>query len=346
MKLKEFQHYLKEHHIDLAFLVHPDINLTYFTGLKISYGYLAISPTKAVLFHTQLDTPPTIKNITKKLLQKSWEKSLPGRRPKVVGINKEVLTLASFERLKKLFPRAKFEDISGCLKELRAVKTPQELEYIKKACEISTRAFELTLAELNHKTLKTEQDVALFLEKKMREQGGEIGFPTIIAMGKNAATPHHVTSLAPLHKGFLLFDFGASYNHYCADMSRTVYLGSPSVSEREIYTLLQQSQQAPIKGVAEGKALLDLDKIARKILGKQATRFIHSLGHGIGLEVHEAPSFVKEVKVQQNVPFTIEPGVYFPGKFGIRIEDTLYWDGKRVCVLTQFTKDLIVLPGF
>src|SRR3989344_4300062 len=294
MKLKEFQHYLKEHHIDLAFLVHPDINLTYFTGLKISYGYLAISPTKAVLFHTQLDTPPTIKNITKKLLQKSWEKSLPGRRPKVVGINKEVLTLA----------------------------------------------------ELNHKTLKAEQDVALFLEKKMREQGGEIGFPTIIAMGKNAATPHHVTSLAPLHKGFLLFDFGASYNHYCADMSRTVYLGSPSVSEREIYTLLQQSQQAPIKGVAEGKALLDLDKIARKILGKQATRFIHSLGHGIGLEVHEAPSFVKEVKVQQNVPFTIEPGVYFPGKFGIRIEDTLYWDGKRVCVLTQFTKDLIVLPTF
>ena len=226
------------------------------------------------------------------------------------------------------------------------MKTPQELEYIKKACEISTRAFELTLAELNHKTLKTEQDVALFLEKKMREQGGEIGFPTIIAMGKNAATPHHVTSLAPLHKGFLLFDFGASYNHYCADMSRTVYLGSPSVSEREIYTLLQQSQQAPIKGVAEGKALLDLDKIARKILGKQATRFIHSLGHGIGLEVHEAPSFVKEVKVQQNVPLTIEPGVYFPGKFGIRIEDTLYWDGKRVQVLTQFTKDLIVLPIF
>ena len=346
MKLKEFQQYLKKHHIDLAFLVHPDINLTYFTGQKISYGYFAITSTNAVLFHTQLDTLPILKNISKKLLIKGWEKSLPMKRPKVVGINKEVLTLASFERLKKLFPSAKFKDISGCLKELRAAKMPQELEYIRKACEISTRAFEMTLAELKRKTLKTEQDVALFLEKKMREQGGEIGFPTIIAMGKNAATPHHVTSLAPLHKGFLLFDFGASYNHYCADMSRTVYLGSPSVSEREIYTLLQQSQQAPIKGVAEGKALLDLDKIARKILGKQATRFIHSLGHGIGLEVHEAPSFVKEAKVQQNVPFTIEPGVYFPGKFGIRIEDTLYWDGKRVCVLTQFTKDLIVLPGF
>jgi len=346
MKLKEFQQYLKKHHIDLAFLVHPDINLTYFTGQKISYGYFAITSTNAVLFHTQLDTLPILKNISKKLLIKGWEKSLPMKRPKVVGINKEVLTLASFERLKKLFPSAKFKDISGCLKELRAAKMPQELEYIRKACEISTRAFEMTLAELKRKTLKTEQDVALFLEKKMREQGGEIGFPTIIAMGKNAATPHHVTSLAPLHKGFLLFDFGASYNHYCADMSRTVYLGSPSVSEREIYTLLQQSQQAPIKGVAEGKALLDLDKIARKILGKQATRFIHSLGHGIGLEVHEAPSFVKEAKVQQNVPFTIEPGVYFPGKFGIRIEDTLYWDGKRVQVLTQFTKDLIVLPIF
>ncbi len=346
MKLSQFQHYLKEHHIDLAFLVHPDINLTYFTGQKISYGYLAISFTNAVLFHTQLDTPSSLKNISKKLLTKGWEKSLPVKRPKVVGINKEVLTLASFERLKKLFPRAKFEDISGCLKELRAAKTPQELEYIRKACEISTRAFEMTLAELKQKMLKTEQDVALFLEKKMREQGGEIGFPTIIAMGKNAATPHHVTSLEPLHKGFLLFDFGASYKHYCADMSRTVYLGSPSVQEREIYSLLQQSQQAPIKCVAEGKALLDLDKIARKILGRHAKHFIHSLGHGIGLEVHEAPSFVKRAKVQQNVPFTIEPGVYFSGKFGIRIEDTLYWDGKKVQVLTQFPKDLIKLPIF
>ncbi len=346
MKLPQFQLYLKEHHIDLAFLVHPDINLTYFTGQKISYGYLAISSTNAVLFHTQLDTLPTLKNITKKLLKKGWEKSLPVRRSKVVGINKEVLTLASFERLKKLFPRAKFEDISACLKELREVKTLQELKYIKKACEISTRAFELTLGELRKGRLHTEQDVALFLEKKMREQSGEIAFPTIVAMGKNAATPHHVTSLEPLHKGFLLFDFGASYKYYCADMSRTVYLGSPSTSEREIYSLLQQSQQAPIRAVKEKVTLLDLDKVARKILGKQATRFIHSLGHGIGLEVHEAPSFVKSAMVQQNVPFTIEPGVYFPGKFGIRIEDTLYWDGRKVQVLTQFPKDLIALSIF
>ncbi len=343
MKLREFQKYLGGKRIDMAFFVHPDINLTYFTGQKISYGYLAISSTNAVLFHTQLDSPSSLKNINKKLLKKGWEKSLPVKRPKVVGINKEVMTLASFERLKKLFPRAKFEDISACLKELRAAKTPLELEYIKKACEISVRAFELTIEELRKKRLLTEQDVALFLEKKMREQGGEVAFPTIIAMGKNAATPHHATSLTRLGLGFLLFDFGASYKHYCADMSRTVYLGNPTEKERELYNLLQQVQQAGIMAVAEGKELVDLDKIVRQKLGKFEKYFIHSLGHGIGLEVHEAPSFVKKMSVQRNIPFTIEPGVYLPNKLGIRIEDTLYWDGK-VKVLTQFPKDLITIP--
>ncbi len=343
MKLKEFQGRLAEKHIDLAFLVHPDITLTYFTGQKVSYGYVVISCSKALLYHTQLDTLPVLKGVGKKLLTKGWEKGLPVRRPKVVGINKESLTLASFERLKKLFPKAKFQDISGILKELRAVKTEQELGYIRKACEISVRAFELTVEELRKKRLHTEQDVALFLEKKMREQGGEVAFPTIIAMGKNAATPHHTTSLTRLRQGFLLFDFGASYKHYCADISRTVYLGTPSGRERGIYMLLQQSQQEGVKGVAEGVALVELDKIARRTLGKSEKYFTHSLGHGIGLEVHETPSFVAGVKVQKYVPFTIEPGVYFLGKFGIRIEDTLYWDGRRVKVLTRCSKELITI---
>jgi Xaa-Pro aminopeptidase len=343
MKLNEFQSRLKEKKVDVAFLVYPDINLTYFTGQKVSYGYLAIGCSRAVLYHTQLDTLPVLGGVAKKLLKKGWEKSLPTKKPKVVGINKESLTLTSFERLKKLFPHAKFEDISSILKELRAVKTKQELKYMKKACEISVRAFESTLDELKKKKLQTEQDVALFLEKKIKEQGGEVAFPTIVAMGKNAATPHYVTSLTPLHKGFLLFDFGASYKHYCADMSRTIYLGAPNTRDREIYTLLQQVQQAGIIGVAEGKELVDLDKLVRQKLGKYNKYFVHSLGHGIGLEVHEAPSFVKNMKVQKNVPFTIEPGIYIPHQLGIRIEDTLYLESEKVQVLTQFPKDLITI---
>ncbi len=342
MKLPALQSYLQEHHIDLAILVHPDINITYFSQQKLSYGYLIITPKKAILYHTQLDTPPAIPHITKKLLKKNWEKALSPSHIKTIAINKESLTLSSFDRLKSLFPKAKVHDLSPYLKELRTTKTPKELLYLKKACDISTHALKQTLLELKKHTLKTEQDVALFIEKKIREQGGDIAFPTIIAMGANAATPHHATSLAPLKSGFLLFDFGASYNHYCADISRTIYLGTPSTQEHQLYTLLQQSQQDAINAISPHTLLTDLDKTARKTLGKYSKYFIHSLGHGLGLEIHESPSFLPKLTIQPNIPFTIEPGIYLKNRLGIRIEDTLYWD-KKTHILTQFPKHLIII---
>ena len=123
-------------------------------------------------------------------------------------------------------------------------------------------------------------------------------------------------------------------------MSRVLFLGNPTKKEEKFYALLLEVQQAALAAVQEGKKFMELDKIARKKLGKYSSHFIHSLGHGIGIEVHEAPSYHKKVRIEKNQVFTIEPGIYFPGKFGLRIEDTLVFEGK-VRILTKSSKELV-----
>ena len=342
MKLAPFQRILREHHIDLAFLVHPDPNLIYGVQMKPSYGYFLITPAQATLYLTKLDAFPRLRGVQVKPFAKNWEKNY--RKIKKIGINKQTLTVAQAEKIQKKWPKAKLVDIASHLIELRVQKIPEEIRKIQKACTITIKAFQDLLQELPAKRLKTEQEVAFFLEKSMRQQGAEIAFPTIAASGKNAAVPHHVPTAEPLQRGFLVLDFGAQYQHYCADMSRTIFLGTPTKKEKMFYELVLRAQQASITAVKEGIPFTTLEAVARKQLGKYSSKFIHSLGHGIGIEVHEAPVFSDtKWKIQRNMVFTIEPGIYVPGKFGIRIEDTLLFDGK-VKILTDCTKELIRVP--
>lgn len=341
MKLKPFQQYLKEQNIDLAFFAYPDVVITYFTQMRPSFAHLVITPQKAFFYITELDKKPSLKNVQSRVINGKWYTSF--NRVKTIGINYASLTIASFKLLKKRFPKSKFVDVSPTLKKLRMEKTSRELLSIAKACRITTDAFNALLKELPRRTLKTEKDVMYFLEKEIQQRNGGIAFPTIVAMGKHAATPHHVTSDQPLHKGFLLLDFGASYHNYCADMSRTIYLGKPSANEKKIYHLLLNSQQRAVAAISLHQPLLDLEKAAREVLEKYQKTFKHSLGHGIGLEVHELPNFTKGSNVEVNVPFTIEPGIYLESKLGIRIEDTLYFDGKKTVVLTKASRELICI---
>ena len=350
MKLKEFQDYLQKKKIDLTYFTHDDPNLTYFTQMKPSFAMFFISPTSAELYLSQLDDLPKIKGISVKIISKGLKKKLAKKGAKKIGINKESLTIASKENLAKIFPGAKFVDISPYLKELRLTKTLSEQSKISKACSITSVAYNHLLEELPHKKLKTEQDVALFIERHFRQAGAEVAFPTIVAMGKNAATPHHITSNKKLSRGFLLIDFGAKYGNYCADMTRVVFLGTPNKKEETIYNLLLNSQQAALdyitKNIKKGIGYSELDSLVRKKLGNYEKNFIHSLGHGIGLEIHEDPVFSnKTFKVQQHIPFTIEPGIYFPGKWGLRIEDTVCFN-KKLEILTTASKELISIDNY
>ncbi len=344
MKLKQFQSYLQKKGIDLAFLTHPDPNIIYFTQMKPSFALLLITPSSAELHLSKLDLPPKVPGITTTYLQKNWEKKLADPKIKKIGVCKYVLSLQFAEKLQKIYPRAELVDISSILNELRSQKTPEEIQKITKASSITSQAFNSLVNQFSLKTFKTERDVAFFLEKFIREHGAELAFPTIVSSGKNSAVPHHVTSSAKLGKGFLQLDFGACYKHYCSDMSRVLYLGKPSEKEKEHFDLLHQAQLAPIIEVKADQSFIELDKISRKHLGKYSSRFIHSLGHGVGVEIHEAPAFSEEAKqtIQLDQIFTIEPGIYFPGKYGIRIEDTLLFNGKAK-ILTTSPKDLVIL---
>lgn len=342
MKLKEFQKYLKENKISLAFFTHQDPNFTYLAQFTPSHANLIVTPKKAHLFLTKLDQRPRIEGFSVKLLKKGWEKQWEKVKGKVkIGINQNSLTVAQLEKLKKMFPGAKFIDVSPELQKLRARKIPEEIRKIAKACQITSSALGSLRKELAKKTLKTEQDVSLFLERKIRQQGAELAFPTIVALGKNAAIPHHVTSGQKLKKGFLLIDCGARYQNYCSDMTRVFFLGKPTGKEQEFYHLLLKAQEETIKKIKEKIKFSELDKTARKFLGKYSSYFTHSLGHGLGVEIHEAPNSKEETtKIEKNQVFTVEPGIYFPGKFGLRLEDTILFDGE-VKVLTKFPKRLV-----
>ncbi|HLD79121.1 MAG TPA: Xaa-Pro peptidase family protein [Candidatus Nanoarchaeia archaeon] len=344
MKLKQFQSHLQKEGIDLVFLIHPDSNIIYFTQMKPSFAFLLITPDTASLYLSKLDMPPSVKNLSVISLRKDWEKKASDPKVKKIGINKSSISLAYVEKLQKMYPHAKLIDISLTLNELRAQKTPDEIQKITKACSITSQAFNSLINKFSSKKFKTERDVAFFLEKFIREHDAELAFPTIVGSGKNSAVPHHVTGSSKLQKGFLQLDFGASYKNYCSDMSRSLYIGKPTAAEKDHYNLLHTAQTEPIKAVTLNKPFTELDKISRKHLGKYSSYFIHSLGHGVGVEIHEAPSFSEEAKqtIKQNHIFTIEPGIYFPGKYGIRIEDTLLFDGKAK-ILTTSPKELVIL---
>ncbi len=346
MKLKSLQQYLTTEKIGLAILIHPDIFLTYFSQIQPSYALMVITPKTNYFYLTKLDQKPKIAGLKVRMMAKDWEKKHPEfKKAKKVGLNYSAITLSQSKKLKKLFPKARLVDISKQLAGLRAEKTLLEIKKIEKACQITDFAFNELLKALRQKKFSaesTEQEIADFLEAEIKCKGAELAFPTIVASGKNSAIPHHQTSSQKLKPGFLLLDFGAKYQYYCADMSRTIYLGTPSKKEILLYELLLKAQKEAVAQIKENLLFSELEKSCRRWLAQYSSYFIHSLGHGVGLEVHEKPSYAAEdkKKILKNEVFTIEPGLYFPGRFGIRIEDTVLFDGKAK-VLTKSRKELM-----
>jgi Xaa-Pro aminopeptidase len=342
MRLRDLKKILKNKEIDAAILFHPDINITYFTQLNPSYSILVVSQRNAEIYLTSLDESPNLKDIVVKTLKKGWEEKIKDKNYHKIGLNYSTITMNVFKKIKKMFPGAKFVDISEELTELRSVKTEAEIKLIRKACKITDETFELVLDRLEKGKFRTEGQVSNFIERNFKELGAELAFPSIVAMGKNAAIPHYCTGKQKLKRGFLLFDIGAKYKNYCADMSRTIFLGTISTKEKEIYNTLLEAQKGAISIAKTGMYLSELDKYTRKELGEYSSYFIHSLGHGLGIEIHEKPSFSEENKnkIVKDQVFTIEPGVYFPSKFGLRIEDTTIFSSK-LKRLTESDKELI-----
>ena len=219
----------------------------------------------------------------------------------------------------------------------------QKIKHITKACQITTEILHECIA--NIRTFKTEKAVDRWLRGQTRKRGCTLAFPPIVAVGRNAAEIHHKPNNTKLRKGFLVLDFGVKYKGYCSDMTRTLYVGTPSQQEQRVYDKVLKAAQAGIRKIKAGASCFEIDYASRKVLHEQREFFIHALGHGVGEKIHEKPSLsprgIETLKPGHVV--TIEPGVYVKGKFGIRIEDTLLVTRKGYKVLTRLPKKLYII---
>jgi Xaa-Pro aminopeptidase len=233
------------------------------------------------------------------------------------------------------------------VERLRMVKDEEEIALLREACAITDRAFEAVLPEVRAGV--TERAVAIALERAMVDFGAERpAFESIIASGPNGAVPHHHPGGRELERGDLVtMDFGALYGGYHADMTRTVAIGEPAGWQRDLYDLVREAQRAGVAAAVPGAETKDVDAAARDVIARagHGDAFSHGLGHGVGLEIHEAPlmGYDKTGKLTDRVPITAEPGVYLTGRGGVRIEDTLVVRADGPELLTTTTKDLLVL---
>jgi Xaa-Pro aminopeptidase len=229
----------------------------------------------------------------------------------------------------------------------RMVKDAAEIERMAAAAALGVRLFEHILGFLRPGI--TENTAAAELEYRARLWGAEaMSFPTIVASGERSAFPHGAASEAKLpRRGFVTLDFGVILNGYCSDMTRTVHLGRATAREREAYEAVLAAQENAVAAVAAGVKAGDVDEAARSVLreAKLADYFTHSTGHGVGLEIHESPriAMAQQTLLTKGMVITIEPGIYIPGAFGLRIEDTVVVDRRRCRVLTPATKAWIEL---
>jgi Xaa-Pro aminopeptidase len=233
------------------------------------------------------------------------------------------------------------------IEQLRWVKDRDEIELLNRAQAITDEAFDRIQAKLVEGI--TEREVALELEWAMRQAGAEgLSFDSIVGFGESAAEPHHHPSDRPLKPGDVVkFDFGALYGGYHADMTRTIAFGEPPGEIREIHALVARAQQAGIEAVRAGVVGRDADAASRKIIAEagRGEAFSHSLGHGVGLEIHEGPTLrmTSDDVVPVGAVVTVEPGVYVPGLGGVRIEDMVEVTEDGCRVIGTSTRELVVV---
>lgn len=216
------------------------------------------------------------------------------------------------------------------------------IENVRKACEITSEILNNLIVQLKKGAFLTEKDIEKWLRKEAYSKKCKLAFKPVIAMQENAAEMHHHATNSKLKNGFLVIDFGVKYGGYCADCTRTVYLGKPSKKEIKLYNLILMAQKTGLQETKIGVYAADIDLIVRAALQDYLWNFVHGTGHGVGKKIHMAPKISPRSKsiIRKNQAITIEPGLYFKNKLGIRIEDTILVKEKSL-VLTKITKKLI-----
>ena len=343
-----------------AAIISCEVSQRYLSGFAYSDGYLLITKEKNYLL-----TDFRYEEAAKKEADSAFEIVCPtcgmplamagylaDEGAVKVAVEEKTLSLDTIERFKIAMPEVTLASgASAILDELRICKDSAELDTIARAQKITDDAFAHILKVLTPNM--TEVEVALELEFFMRRNGAEdISFETIAVSGSASALPHGVPRRQKLEKGFLTMDFGARVDGYCADMTRTVVLGRADEEMKKLYNTVLSAQLAALDAAREGFSCRELDKIARDIIDNNGYkgRFGHSLGHGVGMYVHEGPNLSQSPRTAPGTVLcrgnvvTFEPGIYISGKYGCRIEDMVAIDlDGSVRNFTASPKDLIEL---
>jgi Xaa-Pro aminopeptidase len=351
---RKVQRELERRKLACLVVTHP-ANWFYLTGFTGESGALVVSGEGATLLtdgrftvqarqetqglHIELQKGALFTALGELLKRKGWKRA---------GYDPGQLTVAQLEAVKKAAgSKWKGTDASGVVSGLRMQKDAQELAAMRKAAILAGEALESVLPML--KPGIRESEIAAEIEYQMRKGGASgASFETIVASGPRGALPHARPTGKKLRKNELVvLDLGAILAHYCSDMTRTVFLGRASRKVRAWYGAVLEAQQAAIAKVQDGVTCGEVDAAAREVLKKHhlETFFVHSTGHGLGLEVHEEPRIARgqETRLQAGNVITIEPGVYMEGAGGIRIEDDVVVHAGRSEVLTRVKRDLIEL---
>jgi Xaa-Pro aminopeptidase len=269
-----------------------------------------------------------------------------------LGFESHVVTVDNYALLQRMAPDIEFVRAAGTVEVLREVKDAGELALLRLACEAADAALHDLVEAGGLRPGRTEKEVGRELESRMLDHGADgISFETIVAAGANSAIPHHRPTDAVLAAGdFVKIDFGALVAGYHSDMTRTFVLAPLAQWQRDVYDLVATAQRAGREALAPGANLKDVDGASRKVIADAgyAEHFGHGLGHGVGLEIHEAPgiSASSPGTLLAGSAVTVEPGVYLPGRGGVRIEDTLVVGRDDSCppeLLTRYPKELAVL---
>lgn len=337
-----------------AILITGEVNRRYLTGFTGSSGYVLITGQKAYLltdfrYMVQASEQATgfeivehaasVTDTLKELLQAGQISRL--------GFEDENVVYSTYQNYETAFSPCQLIPAAGLVEGLRVYKDDEELAIMKQAADLADRTFHHMLGILRPGV--TELDMALEMEIFMRKNGAtSSSFDTIIASGERSALPHGVAS-GRVIKGneFVKMDFGALLNGYCSDITRTVVLGTPSPKHREIYDIVLEAQLHTLEFLRPGMTGREADALARDVITHYGygDQFGHSTGHGLGMEVHEAPRLSKlsDTVLQPGMVVTVEPGIYLPGFGGVRIEDDVVITESGIRRLTESTKDFTVI---
>jgi Xaa-Pro aminopeptidase len=341
-------------HADLsALLVTKPVNVRYLTGFSGTYGALLLLHDRTLFFtdrrydqQAAAEVPGAEVVLAPGDLIGAVAGVLRGAGDGL-GFEPAGLTWGDGQRLRTAVPGRALVPAPPLVEELREVKDERELGAMREAARLDGEAFDEVLGGLRPGV--TEREVAVALELAMRRLGGDgLAFETIVAFGEHAAEPHHHPGDRPLQAGdFVKLDFGARVDGYCSDMTRTVVLGRASERQREVYEVVRRAQAAGLERLAAGVPAAEVDRACRELIAGAGLgeAFGHPAGHGVGLEIHEAPRIRQGVagRLAAGTVVTVEPGVYLPGFGGVRIEDlaVVRRDGHEV--LTSAPKELLEL---